>query len=280
MSDNIRKETAQGLFYQKESEMLERFIANSLEKYKSEKVDAEITALIVPADSYKLTEEAFAASYSQLIDEDIDTAIIIAPTLKSAFPGILLTDYDKFSSPLGLIDIDKDVNESFIKFNSEYFSYNNDFHDNIPYIEIQLPYLSHIFKNKIKIVPVVMGEPNTKYTTALSEAINSAMKEEKKRFLIIAVSNLSEDLQYDVVKETDNMFMSRLLDLNPDYLSEQLAMKEIRASGKGGVVTILRLAKLQEIKNVRILSLYNSADINDEKHKATGYISSVFFKDK
>ena len=132
-----------------------------------------------------------------------------------------------------------------------------------------------IFKEDVKILPLIIGEGNTKFTMLLARAISSLMEKKKGKYLIIATTNLSCEIKYKDAIVYDRKFANILLKNNPDQLAEQLAINQIKAHGGGGAVALLRLAQLSKINNIKILKLFNSGDINGEKLKVQGYISAV-----
>jgi|GEM_PF-1335648 len=273
----IRETTCAGEIYPADKDQLKKMVDDALKSFAENKVDYPF-ALITPYGSYKYALQAYGASYSQIINERYDTIVILSPVHKIAFPGIALSDKDYFANPLGDVEIDKEANNLLIKYNNEFIFHNNKYHDLEYSIEAQLPFINSIFNKKIKILPVIIGETNTKFTMILSGALKNLIEETKKKYLFVAVTNLSSNIKYEEAVKMDNDFVNTLLCFNPDHLAEQLAMKQIMAFGGGGVITILRLAKLLNIKNIRILRLVNSGDITGEKLKVEGYLSSVLWK--
>jgi len=270
----LRRPTiVEGFFYPDNKDVLTSFIKTSLSAYGLPKVTPPFS-IITPHASYVYASQVFAASYSQIIDEKYDTVIIISPIHKMAFPGIALSESDCFTSPLGDLFIDKEDNEALIKFNEEYFIYGEKYHLLEHCIEVQLPYISGILGNNVKILPLIIGETNTKFTILLSKALHSLLENKKKRYLIIVATDLSHDLPYEKADIKDKKFVEILEKMDPDHFSEQLALNQIEAHGGGGVITILRMAKMFNLSKINILKQINSGDITSEKHKVEGYLAA------
>ena len=282
LKNNIkRKCLVSGKYYPENTEKLKNLINNSITSYnknsKIKKIKSPF-AIITPYEDYKTVSSVYASSYSQLSKSKYDTIIIIAPLHKIAFPGIALSKYGSFETPFGELYIDQESNKFLNNFKKEYIIFNDKYHSTEISIEVQLPYIYSIFKNKIKILPIIIGENNTKFTILLSNAISYLIKKNTaKKFLIVATTNLSHQLKYDESKTMDTMFIDLLKLQNPDKLSEQLAMRQIQAFGGGGVITLLRLAELSKIKNIQILNYLNTGDTNDDKYKVNGYFSAVLW---
>ena len=273
-SKKIRNPVISGSYYPSEKKELEAYLKVLFEKHFLPKIGSPF-ALIAPAETYTYTGELYANAYSQIMDEQIDTVIIISPKHKLAFQGIALSDSDAFSTPMGEIAVDAESSKYLNKFNPEFIIFEDKHHENEHSIEAQLPFIQHVLGNNVKILPVIIGETNTKFTIMLANALNSLINKSKKRFLIVIATNLSASLKYEIAKAKDEKFMQILLNLNADYLAEQLALGEIQAFGGGGIIALLRLMETLEIKNIRVLKAFNSGDLNNEKNKVDGYFSAI-----
>jgi AmmeMemoRadiSam system protein B len=272
----LRKQTAAGEFYPDDQDVLSSIVEKALSDKYAYQTDNPF-AIIAPMDSYKYAFDAYSASYSVLKEQEIDTVIILAPVQRFAFPGLALTDYHAFSTGLGDVGIDQESNQLLMQFHSDGFMVNNSYYDQDNAIEMQLPFLYKIFQKKIKILPIILGKTNTKYTTILKNAFVHLIKSSSKKFVIAALTNLSTNLKYEEAVAYDQRFKDLLLAGNPDHFSEQLAMDQIKAEGGGGVIVIQKVAEELGINNIRVIKQYNSGDLTGEKLKVTGYMSSVFF---
>jgi AmmeMemoRadiSam system protein B len=268
-----RPTIVEGFFYPENKEVLSSFIKTSLSAYGVPKSQSPFV-VIAPHASYVYASQVFGASYSQLIDEKYDTVIILSPIHKMAFPGIALSESDCFSSPLGDLDIDKEDNKALMKFNKDHFFYGEKYHLLEHCIEVQLPYIYSILGKDVKILPLILGETNTKFTIMLSKAIISLIEKKKKRYLIVVATDLSHDLSYEKAVEKDKKFVEILEKMDADHFAEQLALNQIEAHGGGGVITALRIANHLSINKINILRQINSGDVTSEKHKVEGYLAA------
>lgn len=272
-----RPPIVEGLFYDSNRDNLSSFVKTSLTAYGKPKAGRPF-GIIAPYASYLYASQAFAASYSQLIDEEYDTVIVIAPLHKMSFYGIALSESDCFSSTLGDIYIDKEGTEILHKFNEDYIFYGEKYHLQEHSIEVQLPYITTLLGDNVKIIPVIMGESNTKFTIMLSRAIKSLIEKTKKRYLLVVSSDLSHELKHEKAVELDNRLISILKELNADHLAEQLALNQVNAFGGGGIITLLRLVKSLNLNNLHILKYFTSGEITNDRNKVEGYLSAVVYE--
>jgi len=264
-----------GFFYPDKKDSLLTLVKASLTAYSGVPKNPPKMGMIVPYASYLYASQIFAAAYSNIIEEVYDTVIILSPIHKMAFPGIALSESDSFTCPLGDLMVDKEDNDFLLNYNSEYITYGEKYHLLEHSIEVQLPYISTVLGNSVKILPIILGETNTKFTILLAKALQSLIETKKdKKYLIVVATDLSHGLSYENALEKDKKFADIIQELDVDHFAEQLALNQIEAYGGGGVITFLRLAEIFNYKTINILKQMNSGDITDEKFKVEGYIAA------
>jgi AmmeMemoRadiSam system protein B len=262
-----------GIYYPKEKDILENYVNETISLFKDKKVDSPF-AIVAPTADYKSSRRAFGISYSQLIDERYDTAIIISPIYRIAFDGFVLADFDSYSSPLGDSFVDREANDILVNFNGEFITYNNNYHTKEYNIELQLPFIQSVLGFDTKILPIIMGKTNTKFTIMLSKALSTLLsKSGNKKILIVVIMNLSKGLPLSKVVEKDSKFVEVLSKLNIDHFSEQLSIGTIEAFGAGGLIAVLRLLDTLSLEKIKILDLSNSSVVGEDNNKVDGYIS-------
>ncbi len=276
MAENIRLMTGANIYYPAEKDKLIRLIDDSMNA-DDIKIDKNPFAIINNYGHYGRASQLYAASFRQVLKKKYDTIVIIGPVHKIAFPGIALTKYDAFSTPFGNLNVDTEACSALHSYNKEFFVYMDKYHETEYCIENQLPYIARLFGTKVRILPVLLGEFNTKFTIMLAEALKKLVEKGDKKYLFIAVSNLSTELNYEDTVKMCNRFADYLINFNPDRLSEQLAMREIVAKGGGCIVALQRLSQLMKHDNLRVVRVGNSGDFGDEKDKVEGYISAVIW---
>jgi len=264
-----------GIHYPKEKDILANYVNETVSLYKNKKVNCPF-CITSPTDDYKNARKAYGISYSQLIDEKYDTVVVISPIHKIAFDSFVLADFDSYSTPLGVSFVDREANDILINFNKEFIDYNNDYHINEYSIELQLPFIQSVLGFDTKILPIIMGKTNTKFTIMLSKALSTLLsKSGNKKILIIVVMNLSKGLPLTKIIEKDNKFVEVFSKLNIDHFSEQLSIGTIEAYGAGGLIAVMRMIDNLSIDKIKILGLSNSSIFAEDNNKVNGYISIV-----
>ena len=271
-----RPMTMAGTFYYKEKERLEDFIEKSLENTGIEKKGKPF-AIIAPDANYTLAGSIYATSYSLVAGEQYDTVIIMMPLHRQDFRGLGLISSKSFETPLGNVEIDTEANE-FLRNFSEDFIDGQTYHEKEYSAELQLPYLLKTLSGNFKILPVIVGRANTRYTILLSKAVNALMAASDKKFLIVVPTNLNCEFPLEKTIERDKMFIKLLRENNAENLSQQLAMEQISADGTGGLVSLLRLNELLgNTHNVEPLKYATSDEVTKDSSKVESYISAVAY---
>lgn len=271
-----RPMTMAGIFYHKEKEQLEDFINKSLQNTGIKKKGKPF-AIIAPNANYSLAGSIYGVSYSLVAGEHYDTVIIMMPLHRQDFRGLGLIGSKSFETPFGNVEIDLESNE-FLRNFSEDFIDGQTYHEKEYSAELQLPYLMKTISGEFKILPVIIGRANTRYTILLSKAINELLAVSNKKFLIVVPTNLNTEFPLDKTIERDKMFIKLLCENNAENLSQQLALEQISADGTGGLVSLLRLNELiNNAHNVEALKYATSEAVTKDASKVESYISAVAY---
>lgn len=177
---SIRMPVVEGEYYPVNKELLKEILNKSLDKPKVDEINKPF-ALILPYENYNITNELYGLAYSLIKNKKYDTIIIISPVHKIAFYGIALTKYDFFYTPFGNLEVNKEANSILHKYDKEFIQFQDKYHKNEFAIETQLPFISMI-SNKVKILPIIVGESNTKFSLLLSKAIINLIGNNKDKF--------------------------------------------------------------------------------------------------
>lgn len=271
-----RSMTMSGIFYYKEKERLEDFIEKSLQNTGIEKKGRPF-AVIAPNANYSLAGSIYGASYSLVAGEHYDTVIIMMPLHRQDFRGLGLIGSKSFETPFGNVEIDSESNEFLRRF-SEDFIDGQTYHEKEYSAELQLPYLMKTLSGEFKILPVIIGRANTRYTILLSKAVNELLAASDKKFLIVVPTNLNTEFPLEKTIERDKIFIKLLRENNAENLSQQLALEQISADGTGGLVSLLRLNELMNnAHNVEALKYATSETVTKDASKVESYISAVAY---
>ena len=170
------------MFYSKNKEELQ----NQIEYFKhvnKNTYEYKTRAVIVPHAGLIYSGRLAFEGISQ-IDRNVKNIFIFGPSHHVAFEGIAITSFDAWETPLGQIEINKDIcialqNIFNANINDEAFAPEHS-------IEVELPIIQSIFNN-IKIIPILVGNEDA---DKIKEIINYYYQNKQNAFIISSMISL------------------------------------------------------------------------------------------
>lgn len=272
-----------GSFYPSSEDQLHQTVRALLDNSPDYAPKGEIFAAVTPHAGYVYSGTIAAHTYKQLAHIDFDTIVIIGHEYPYEDYVAFLSPADYFETPLGLVEVDRDMIEKMLKFNRHIVS-NASIHSQDHSIEVQLPFLQVLGK-KCKIVPVIFGNSTVKNCRVMTEAIIAAAGD--KKVFVLASSDMSHYPSYESANKVDESTLEELkkMDINAlfSHLENQERLKvpglETAMCARGGVGTAILFAKTHGATNAQILKYANSGDVSlGGKDSVVGYSSVLFIK--
>jgi AmmeMemoRadiSam system protein B/AmmeMemoRadiSam system protein A len=281
MYQNIRKPAAAGQFYPEEREKLTTMIKGYLESVPEQDIVGFVKAIMVPHAGYVFSGPVAAYSYNLLKDEKIDTAVIICNSHTSYFEGVAIDDSDAWETPLGLVEVNKDLAEK-ITDSDDSINFNSKAHIADHTLEVQLPFLQYLFKEKIRIVPILFGNTKNNDYIRLAKALNNNLSDND---IVIVSTDMSHYPSYDDAYKIDQETLEKIKTGNINELeqyisqveSENVPGEDTLICGIDGVKTVMELSKLDNWDEAKILEYANSGDeYMKDKSRVVGYGALAF----
>ena len=243
-----------GMFYTADKTQLQ----NQINEFKKNSKNTYITptrAVIVPHAGLVYSGRLAYEGISQL-DKNLKNIFIFAPAHRVAFEGIALTSYDAWATPLGEININKDITKELIsKFGGKY-------NDNAlapeHAIEVEIPFIQTVFKD-VKIIPVLIGKEDY---DKVYKIISYYYPNPENGFVIS--SDLSHYLPDDRAKKVDGYTAQLIETCTTNNFSHELAC------GATGILGLIQFANEKNYSLIRI-DMANSSDATFERDRVVGY---------
>jgi MEMO1 family protein len=148
----VKRSTLGGSWYSADPAELRQQIDRWIDE--SSGTQSATMAVIVPHAGYQYSGTVAAAAYRRLRDCACTRVVIMAPSHRMAFRGVVVLDADAFSTPLGLVEVDmaaaKLADGGLVRSDSRPFA---DEHS----LEIQLPFVQRVLPGA-KVVPLLFGD--------------------------------------------------------------------------------------------------------------------------
>lgn len=272
-SEEVRKSAVSGTFYPADAKELAGTVDSFLNNVKTVGIKGKILALIVPHASHLYSGQVAAYSFKQLEGTDFKNIIIISPSHYVGFDGISVYNKGFFETPLGRIRINEELADRIIRKSSR-FSFYPEAHNKEHAIEVELPFLQRIYKDKVfSIVPIVMGNPVLEDVRILSDALYDVI--DKDTLLIISV-DLSHYHQYDEAVKLDASGISAVEKLDAEWLLGQIRNSDTEIDAPIAVLAMIMFANKYNAK-AAVLKYANSGDITGDRARVVGYSSILIY---
>ncbi len=269
---DIRMPVASGSFYPGDKKALNEQIEEFLNNAKNLNID-NIKALVAPHAGYIYSGQVAAYSYKQIMGKDYGTAIIIAPSHSEFFDFNSIYPGDGYKTPLGTLEIDKEKAKELVSGSSN-IKFSTSGHYNEHSLEVQLPFIQNVLGN-IPIIPIVIGNQNSKNSRSLGETIGSLFSGEN--ILIIASTDLSHYHPYDEAASLDDKVKKLIEGYDVDKFGKEFFGKNLEMCGGGPVIASMLAAKSLNAKNSKVLEYKNSGDVIGDRSAVVGYLSAIFY---
>ena len=266
----IRKPAVAGMFYPVDKTELQNQINLLLDITKPEEEINNILGIVAPHAGYLYSGKTAAYAFNTIANKNYETVIILSPSHREYFPGISIYDGDAYETPLGIIEINKQVREKLI---SENIFEGIQGHRNEHAIEVEIPFLQSVLKD-FKIVPIVIGDQKKIYLDELSQKLTEVITD---KTLIVASSDLSHFYSREEAQQLDSKVQKRIEDFDFDGLQKDLELRNSEACGGGCIFSLMKSANLKNINKSKVLSYSDSGDATGDTSEVVGYLSAVIY---
>jgi len=181
----MRKRAAShaGSWYENNPQTLASQLNGWLEKADFKKA---AKALIVPHAGYSYSGPTAAWSYKQIDPNSVRHVFILGPSHRVYFTQCATPVVDCYETPLGNLKLDDEIIQK-LQSTGEFREMNVEIDEEEHSIEMQLPYLAHVFKNRldqVTFVPVLVGSLDIETEKKYSKIFAEYLKRDDTLFVI------------------------------------------------------------------------------------------------
>jgi AmmeMemoRadiSam system protein B len=242
-------------------------------------LEGKPVGLLLPHAGYPYSGSVAALGY-QALPEPFDTVVVAGPSHYVPFRGVSVFAGEAVETPLGELPVDQEAATFLMDFDSHIaeippaFAREHSVEVHLPMIQTYLP--------KAKVVPIVMGQGLESAVEPLSEALLALSR--KKKFLLVASSDLSHYPVYETAVTADRQFLEALLtgdEKKVDQVDEKIMAQGYSDyycthCGKEPVSTLLRFSKGMKAGKSQLLAYRNSGDATGDRSRVVGYSAVAF----
>jgi hypothetical protein len=221
----------------------------------------DVRGLVVPHAGFMYSGPVAAHAYAALAEDGApDVFVVIGPNHTGRGSGIAVMA-DDFDTPLGKVEVDRDVARAMRKGNVDEDAGAHAFEHSI---EVQLPFVKYVAP-KAKLVPVCMMMQDFRAASEAGKVIGEAIA--GKSAVVVASTDFSHYVSPETAKRKDALAIERIEALDPEGLGKVVQKNDISMCGYGPVMAMMEAIKP---KSARLLKYATSGDMAAMK-EVVGY---------
>lgn len=277
----IREPAGAGRFYKKKEDALVEQIESSYlhdlgpGKLPSRK-DSDLAGpvgLILPHAGYPYSGPFASWGFRWLSERGVPDQLVIVGTNHAGRGSPVSVQVEgSWSTPLGEIDIAEELAARLVSTCEPAREKNQNQLDRKAWsrehsIEVQLPFLQHLFGSEFDFVPVCVKDQGGEVAKKLGEALD---RETEKKTALLASSDFTHYEPQNTVLEKDESALSAIGDLDPDLFYEKVGEGDISICGVGAIASLLYFSSRRGM-SAEELSHGTSGDVTNMKREVVGY---------
>jgi MEMO1 family protein len=277
----VRAAAVAGKFYPAEKDKLDQAISYFLADAVAPRT-AKPVAIVVPHAGIVYSGQIAADAFRQTAAFHYDVVVIIGTNHTTAgFDGVSVYARGAFETPLGTVAVDEVLAQKLLSADKD-FVFAPEVHKREHSVEVEVPFVQHLFP-KAKIVPVVIGQPDTDLCARFGQALATVLN--GKDALIVASSDLSHYPAYHDAINVDHQTIAAIATMQPENL-QATVQRQMRqgvpnlqtcACGEGPIMAAMTAARGLGAQHATIISCANSGDAAVGEHdQVVGYGAVVF----
>lgn len=268
----IRKPAVAGAFYPELKDKLLNEINHYLNIAKPIEQFENVFGVISPHAGYIYSGKTAAFSYNAIAGKNYKTVIIISPSHREYFQGSCIYDGDAYETPLGIVEVDKQMREKLVNLDGSIFAGLNG-HRSEHALEVQIPFLQVVLKN-FQIVPIVIGDQRKEFVYELGVNISQVVDDST---LIVASSDLSHFYPKVIADKKDSVIQRRIEKFDYETLQLEFESQKCEACGGGPMVALMKAADLKGYHKAKVLYRNDSSETSGDVSEVVGYLSAIIY---
>ncbi len=279
----IRKPVVAGSFYPADREELTNILNWAFKNSKKwpfkveERGPRRITAVISPHAGYTYSGPIAATSYAHLAEDGLpDVFVIIGPNHTGLGGRGSLASYEQWETPLGLVSVDLDLCKELGR-SVRGLSFENSAHTMEHSVEVQIPFLQHIFgSDEFCIVPIVLLDHGPEITREMGEVLGRISEEQSLDVVVIASSDMTHYEPDSSARKKDGAVLEKITKMDIEGMYKTILQLDVSMCGPGPVATAMWFSKKKNVSRGVLADYRTSGDMTGDRSAVVGYASVIF----
>jgi MEMO1 family protein len=232
----------------------------------------EIVALVAPHAGYMASGPVAAHVYHALArDGLVDTAVIVGPNHTGYGTAVSVWVSGAWTTPLGDARVDEDGARQLV---GGVVRADESAHIYEHSVEVQVPWLQHLYGPAVRIVPVAMLAQDHATATELG----AAMAKLKGNVVIIASTDFTHYEPQESAARKDTSVIEAIESLDSAEMYHRLGEQACSMCGYGPVAAVIHAAKLRGATRTQLLKYATSCDVVGDYSRVVGYAAVALMK--
>lgn len=235
---------------------------------KAPKPGKKVLGLVSPHAGYMYSGPVAAHGYALLASSPPETVVVLGPNHTGLGSGVSLSPHRYWRTPLGEVEVDGELSRSIAR-GCELIDLEEQAHLYEHSIEVQLPFLQHLFGSSFKLVAICMMLQDERTSEEVGRVLGEKLKGRKA--VIIASTDFTHYEPPERARRKDEKALRRIEALDWRGLLRTVEEEDLSMCGYGPVAAMLRACLELGAREGKLLKYATSGDIAGPMPEVVGY---------
>ena len=295
MHSGTREAYHAGSWYEDDPRLLGKELHSYLSKATKYKNSDNLKSIIVPHAGYYYSAPTAAKAFININPDKYDRVVVLGPSHNEYFEGCGISPFTKFDTPFGDIPIDTKTTDTLIH-DSNFFKLSESVCLNEHSIEMELPFLKYIFKDKkFSILPMVIGHGDFEQNIELGKCLYDLYEDPRTLFVISSdFCHWGKDFRYtyynnkfktvwESTQDLDNQALSIIGEMDSKKFDNYIKKTKNTICGRNPITIILSIIEEYQKKHKDKKISFDKAGYTQSDHvmdmngRSVSYAAGVNF---
>ena len=202
------------------------------------------------------------------------TVIVLGPNHTGMGPAVSVYPGGSWRMPFGEVPVNSSLVEQILK-RCELAHPDQLAHLREHSIEVQLPFLLYARRDEFDFVPITVSRLGKDECRMIGKALADVIMDKKEDILLVASSDMTHYESHQSAKAKDSEAISKILDLDPDWLMDTVASRQISMCGIFPTTIMLHAAMALGATSARLVRYTTSGEVSGDYEKVVGYAGII-----
>ena len=266
---SVREAAVAGQFYTSDRNALKKQIGEFFSDADAEAHGIKSNAIVTPHAGYIYSGRIAALGYKAL--EERKTFVILSPNHTGMGESISISNAAEWSTPFGNVKVNTELSG---KLAERIGSLDEVAHAGEHSIEVQLPFLQHLFGKNFSIVAVTIATQKLDELKELGSALSEL--DEKHGLGIIASSDFSHFVPAETAKRLDMEAIEKIKSIGVEEFHQIVMEKGLSICGMSAITALMQYCREKKFDRGELLGYDTSASASGDKMSVVGYAALAF----